>query len=204
LCLSAVFETLKQGGVSMQLGYARVSTPDQSMDLQKDALEAAGVKEIFEDVGSGVRAERTGLERLLVYARPGDTVVVWRLDRLGRSLRDLVGLISDLQARGVAFRSLQENIDTTTASGKLFLHVFAALAEFERELVRERTIAGLKAAADRGRKGGRPRLMDETKIQFARASQEKAIAVKEICRMLGISKGTLYRSLEGKPKVDTI
>lgn len=107
----------------MQLGYARVSTPDQSMDLQKDALEAAGVKEIFEDVGSGVRAKRTGLERLLVYARPGDTVVVWRLDRLGRSLRDLVGLISDLQARGVAFRSLQENIDTTTASGKLFLHV---------------------------------------------------------------------------------
>lgn len=101
----------------MQLGYARVSTPDQSMDLQKDALEAAGVKEIFEDVGSGVRAKRTGLERLLVYARPGDTVVVWRLDRLGRSLRDLVGLISDLQARGVAFRSLQENIDTTTASG---------------------------------------------------------------------------------------
>jgi DNA invertase Pin-like site-specific DNA recombinase len=206
LCLSAVFETLKQGGVSMQLGYARVSTPDQSMDLQKkDALEAAGVKEIFEDVGSGVRAKRTGLERLLVYARPGDTVVVWRLDRLGRSLRDLVGLISDLQARGVAFRSLQENIDTTTASGKLFLHVFAALAEFERELVRERTIAGLKAAADRGRKGGRPRLMDETKIQFARAlHKEKAIAVKEICRMLGISKGTLYRSLEGKPKVDTI
>lgn len=174
----------------MQLGYARVSTPDQSMDLQKDALEAAGVKEIFEDVGSGVRAKRTGLERLLVYARPGDTVVVWRLDRLGRSLRDLVGLISDLQARGVAFRSLQENIDTTTASGKLFLHVFAALAEFERELVRERTIAGLKAAADRGRKGGRPRLMDETKIQFARAlHKEKAIAVKEICRMLGISKG---------------
>lgn len=158
----------------MQLGYARVSTPDQSMDLQKDALEAAGVKEIFEDVGSGVRAKRTGLERLLVYARPGDTVVVWRLDRLGRSLRDLVGLISDLQARGVAFRSLQENIDTTTASGKLFLHVFAALAEFERELVRERTIAGLKAAADRGRKGGRPRLMDETKIQFARASQGKS------------------------------
>lgn len=180
----------------MQLGYARVSTPDQSMDLQKDALRAAGVKEIFEDVGSGSKTARPGLDKLLQYARPGDTVVVWRLDRLGRSLRHLVELVAELQARQVAFRSLQESIDTSTASGKLFLHIFAALAEFEREIVRERTIAGLKAASDRGRKGGRPRLMDETKIQLARAlHKEKAIAIGEICRTLGVSKGTLYRSL---------
>lgn len=180
----------------MQIGYARVSTPDQSMDLQRDALKAAGIEEIFADVGSGARVARPGLENLLKYARSGDTVVVWRLDRLGRSLRELVGLVADLQARQVGFRSLQENIDTGTASGKLFLHIFAALAEFERELIRERTVAGLRAASERGRKGGRPRLMDETKVQLARAlHKEKAIAVGEICRTLGVSKGTLYRNL---------
>jgi DNA invertase Pin-like site-specific DNA recombinase len=180
----------------MQVGYARVSTPEQSMDLQRDALRAAGVKEIFEDVGSGARSDRPGLENLLKYARHGDTVVVWRLDRLGRSLRELVGLVADLQARQVGFKSLQENIDTQTPSGKLFLHIFAALAEFERELVRERTMAGLKAAADRGRKGGRPRLMDQSKIQLAKTlHKEKSIPVEEICRTLGVSKGTLYRNL---------
>lgn len=185
----------------MQVGYARVSTPDQSMDLQRDALRAAGVKEIFEDVGSGGKATRPGLESLLKYVRDGDTVVVWRLDRLGRSLRELVDLVAGLEARGVGLRSLQENIDTGTASGKLFLHIFAALAEFERELIRERTVAGLKAAADRGRKGGRPRLMDEMKVQLARTlHKEKAIAVGEICQTLGVSKGTLYRNLEHNQK----
>lgn len=125
-----------------------------------------------------------------------DTIVVWRLDRLGRSLHHLVDVVADLQARGVGLRSLQENIDTQTASGKLFLHVFGALAEFERELARERTIAGLRAAADRGRKGGRPRLMDDTKVQLAQAMhKDKGIAVSEICRTLGVSKGTLYRNL---------
>ncbi len=180
----------------MQIGYARVSTPEQSMDLQRDALNAAGVNDIYEDVGSGARTNREGLARLLKYVRAGDTVVVWRLDRLGRSLRHLVELVADLQGRQVGIRSLQENIDTTTTSGKLFLHIFAALAEFERELNRERTIAGLKAASERGRKGGRPRLMDETKIQLAKTlHKEKTIPVAEICRTLGISKGTLYRSL---------
>ncbi len=180
----------------MQIGYARVSTPEQSMDLQKDALRAAGVKEIYEDIGSGARANREGLETLLKYARPGDTIVVWRLDRLGRSLRHLVELVAGLQPLEIGIRSLQENIDTTTASGKLFLHIFAALAEFERELNRERTIAGLKAASERGRKGGRPRLMDETKIQLAKTlHKEKSIPVAEICRTLGVSKGTLYRCL---------
>ncbi len=180
----------------MNLGYARISTSDQSMALQRDALRKAECAEVYEDVGSGVRASREGLETLLKYARPGDTLVVWRLDRLGRSLRNLVELIAELAARGIGFKSLQENIDTTTASGKLFLHIFGALAEFERELIRERTMAGLKAASERGRKGGRPRIMDETKIQLAKAlHSEKSIPVVEICKTLGISKGTLYRSL---------
>ncbi len=180
----------------MDIGYARISTSDQSMDMQKDALRAAGVKEIFEDIGSGVRANREGLEQLLKYVRHGDTVVVWRLDRLGRSLRHLVELIAALQTRNVGFKSLQENINTETASGKLFLHIFGSLAEFERELIRERTLAGLAAARERGRKGGRPRLMDDTKVQLARTlHKEKTIAIGEICRTLGVSKGTLYRSL---------
>jgi DNA invertase Pin-like site-specific DNA recombinase len=172
----------------MLIGYARISTPDQSLDLQKDALEKAGCKEIFEDIASGSKSSREGLDRLLKYVRQGDTVVVWKLDRLGRSLRHLVELVGDFQSR--------EIIDTTTASGKLFLHIFGALAEFERELVKERTIAGLKAAAGRGRKGGRPRLMDPGKIQLAKTlHKEKSIPVQEICRTLGVSKGTLYRNL---------
>ena len=166
------------------------------MDLQKDALAKAGCQETFADVASGAKTARSGLDQALKYLRRGDTLVVWRLDRLGRSLRHLVDVVADLQARGIGFRSLQENIDTQTASGKLFLHVFGALAEFERELVRERTLAGLKAAADRGRKGGRPRLMDEKKIQLAKTlHKEKSITVLEICHTLGVSKGTLYRNL---------
>jgi len=180
----------------MQIGYARISTPDQSLDLQKDALAGAGCEKTFEDVASGAKASREGLAQALSHLRHGDTLIVWRLDRLGRSLHHLVDLVAGLEARGIVFRSLQENIDTGTIGGKLFLHIFAAMAEFERELTRERTMAGLKAAADRGRKGGRPRLMDETKIQLARAlHKDKAIAVGEICRTLGVSKGTLYRSL---------
>jgi DNA invertase Pin-like site-specific DNA recombinase len=180
----------------MLIGYARVSTQDQSMDLQKDALAKAGCQETFTDIASGAKASRTGLDQALKYLRRGDSLIVWRLDRLGRSLRHLVDIVADLQTRGIGLRSLQENIDTATASGKLFLHVFGALAEFERELVRERTIAGLKAAADRGRKGGRPRLMDAGKVQIAQAMhKDKGIAISEICRTLGVSKGTLYRNL---------
>jgi DNA invertase Pin-like site-specific DNA recombinase len=128
--------------------------------------------------------------------RRGDTLVVWQLDRLGRSLRHLLELVSDLEARGIGFRSLKESIDTTTPGGRLVFHVFGALSEFERELLRERTMAGLSAAADRGRKGGRPRLMDGEKIRLARTlHQNKSITVSEICRTLGVSKGTLYRNL---------
>ncbi len=179
----------------MLIGYARVSTQDQSMDLQKDALLKAGCKEVFEDIISGSKSDREGLDKLLKYVRPGDTVVVWKLDRLGRSLKHLIEIVQMFNERGIGFRSLQENIDTTTASGKLFLHIFGALAEFERELIKERTLAGLKAAAERGRKGGRPRVMDEKKVEQARALHRSKIPIAEICETLDISKGTLYRNL---------
>ena len=189
----------------MLVGYARISTPDQSLDLQKDALAKAGCEKAFEDIASGAKTSRDGLDQALKYVRTGDTLVVWRLDRLGRSLRHLVDVVADLQVRGVGIRSLQENIDTATASGKLFLHVFGALAEFERELIRERTIAGLRAAADRGRTGGRPRLMDAQKVQLAQTlHRNKTIAVGEICRTLGVSKGTLYRNLASKSNLADI
>ncbi|MEO5968380.1 MAG: recombinase family protein [Bdellovibrionia bacterium] len=179
----------------MLIGYARISTQDQSLNLQTDALSQAGCQEIFQDVISGAKSQRDGLDKLLKYARNGDTVVVWKLDRLGRSLKHLIELVQIFDEKKIGFKSLQENIDTTTASGKLFLHLFGALAEFEKELIRERTLAGLRAAADRGRKGGRPRLMDAGKIQQARALHLSKIPILEICRTLGISKGTLYRSL---------
>ena len=179
----------------MLIGYARVSTQDQSMDLQKDALVKSGCQEVFEDIISGSKSDREGLDKLLKYVRPGDTVVVWKLDRLGRSLKHLIELVQIFNERGIGFKSLQENIDTTTASGKLFLHIFGALTEFEREIIRERTLAGLKAAAERGRKGGRPRAMDEKKIEQARALHRSKIPIAEICETLEISKGTLYRNL---------
>jgi DNA invertase Pin-like site-specific DNA recombinase len=179
----------------MFIGYARVSTQDQSLNLQTDALIRAGCKEIFEDVVSGFKSNREGLEKLLKYVRSGDTIIVWKLDRLGRSLKNLIELIQFFNDKNIGFKSLQENIDTTTASGKLFLHIFGALAEFERELIKERTLAGLKAAAERGRKGGRPRVMDTNKIEQARALHRSQIPVSEICKTLGISKGTLYRNI---------
>lgn len=183
----------------MFIGYARVSTPDQSLDLQLDALKKAGCEDrnVFTDTITGSKSKRDGLDQMLSYLRRGDVVVVWKLDRLARSLRHLVELVGDLESRGIGIKSLQENIDTETASGKLFLHIFGALAEFERELIRERTIAGLRAASERGRKGGRPKVMDEVKIQQARALyREKTIPVTEICKTLGISKGTFYRCLD--------
>src|SRR5512146_3189384 len=141
----------------MLVGYARVSTADQTPALQRDALSAAGCGRLFTDTASGAKAERPGLDEALEFLRPGDTLVVWRLDRLGRSLRHLIETVSLLEQRGIGFRSLQESIDTTTSGGKLVFHVFGALAEFERDLIRERTSAGLLAARARGRKGGRPR-----------------------------------------------
>jgi DNA invertase Pin-like site-specific DNA recombinase len=178
------------------VGYARVSTHEQETSLQQDALEAAGCERIFADRASGALAERPELARALEYARQGDTLVVWRLDRLGRSLRDLIETVTALGERGVGFRSLTESIDTTTPGGRLVFHVFAALAEFERDLIRERTQAGLSAARARGRRGGRPPAMSGEQVAVARAmydSHEHTTA--KIAEVLGVSRATLYRHL---------
>jgi len=142
----------------MLIGYARVSTQDQTLDLQTDALKRDGCEKIFPDMTSGAKSERPGLQDAMDHLRPGDTLVVWRLDRLGRTLKHLIATITDLNEKGIGFKSLQENMDTTTSGGKLIFHIFGALAEFEREVIRERTNAGLHAARARGRLGGRPKI----------------------------------------------
>src|SRR5512135_1146973 len=178
----------------MLIGYARVSTLEQTLALQQDALTKAGCERTFTDTASGSLAQRPGLTEALAFARPGDTLVVWRLDRLGRSLRHLIDTISLLQERGIGFKSRQEQLDTTTSGGKLVFHVFGALAEFERDLIRERTQAGLLAARARGRLGGRPRALDPRKVQIAQALyHDKSNAIADICRTLRISRATLYR-----------
>lgn len=180
----------------MRVGYARVSRDEQNLDLQIDALKAAGCDKIYTDKVGGTATERAGLDDLLSYIRPDDVLVVWRLDRLGRTLKKLILMIEELSSHNIAFMSLRESIDTTTSGGRLIFHVFGALAEFEREIISERTKAGLQAAKARGRCGGRPRLMDQEKVRLARTlHNDKSITVGEICRSLGISKGTLYRNL---------
>jgi DNA invertase Pin-like site-specific DNA recombinase len=175
------------------IGYARVSTEEQNLDLQRDALTRAGCTRVYEDRMSGAKAARPGLRLAPEVARAGDQLVVWRLDRLGRSLSDLIVLIRSLQERGVELRSLSEGIDTSTINGKFTFHLFAALAEFERALVRERTQAGLAAARARGRKGGRPKLLDAEKRRHAvTLYNNKQHSIAEICRLMGISKPTLY------------
>lgn len=181
----------------MLIGYARVSTDDQNLDLQRDALQAVGCERVFEDMVSGARADRTGLVTLMSMLCAGDTVVIWRLDRLGRSLKNLIELVERLEAAKVGLRSLQENIDTTSSGGKLVFHLFGALAEFERNLIRERTQAGLVAARARGRMGGRPRRLDPVKLALAvKLHRERNHTVEEICKMMGISKSTLYNYLD--------
>jgi len=178
---------------TMLIGYARVSTHEQSLDLQKDALTQAGCEQTYEDKVSGVVAARPGLEQVKQILRKGDTLVVWRLDRLGRSLRDLMEWMNYLEKKQVGLRSLQESIDTTTTTGKLVFHIFGALAEFERNLIRERTQAGLAAARARGRLGGRPKSLDENKRKVVvDLYNKKELMVKEICEMMEISKPTLY------------
>ncbi|MBL7818651.1 MAG: recombinase family protein [Saprospiraceae bacterium] len=177
----------------MLIGYARVSTFDQNPDLQYDALKKAGCEKIFTDTVSGTVAQRPGLTKVKEHLRRGDTLVVWRLDRLGRSLKDLIDWMNYLDTEGVALKSLQESIDTSTATGKLVFHVFGALAEFERNLILERTQAGLSAARARGRLGGRPKSLDADKKQVViDLYNEKKLTVKKICEMMGISKPTLY------------
>jgi DNA invertase Pin-like site-specific DNA recombinase len=186
----------------MLIGYARVSTDDQKLNLQQDALHTAGCEKIFEDYISGARATRPGLTSALEMARSGDTLVVWRLDRLGRSLKDLIQLTETLKQRSIGLQSLQESIDTTTSSGQLIFHLFGALAEFERNLIRERTNAGLVAARARGRLGGRPKALDLNKRQLAvKLYNDRQHSIDEICQMMGISKPTLYNYVaEGQLK----
>ncbi len=181
---------------AMFIGYARISTPTQKLDLQNDALKKAGCEDIYCDVSSGARTERPELDKCISYLRKGDILVVWKLDRLGRSLRHLVKVVANMENKGIGFKSLQENIDTTTAGGKLIFHIFASLAEFERELIRERTVAGLSAARARGVNGGRPRALSQKQVMMAKKMLlDKTIPIKEILNTFKISKSTLYKSV---------
>lgn len=178
----------------MRIGYARISTGEQNMDLQLDKLEEAGCERVYQEQISGAADERPKLERCLEELREGDTLVVWRMDRFGRSLKDLVSKMEDLEEKGVDFVSLTEGIDTTTAQGTLTFHIFGALAEFERELARERTMAGLRAARKRGRVGGRPRALSEEDIPELQAlMKDPDVSTKQICERFDVSKATLYR-----------
>jgi DNA invertase Pin-like site-specific DNA recombinase len=192
----------------MLIGYARVSIQDQTLNLQKDALEKIGCVNIFSDTISGATKEQKGLDEALEFVREGDTLVVWRFDRLGRSLKHLIETITTLNNRKIGFKSITENIDTTTSGGKLIFHIFGALAEFERDIIRERTKAGLTAARVRGRRGGRPKattLNNPKKMAMAQALYEnKNNTIDEICKTLNISRVTLYRYIQMKASIDKV
>ena len=179
----------------MLIGYARVSTQDQNLNLQLDALNKAGCEKLFDDKISGSRAARPGLDKALEMLRAGDTLVVWKLDRLGRSVKHLVDLVGVLHERGVQFKSLTDSIDTGTPSGRFFFHVMASLAEMERELTVERTRAGLAVANALGRKGGRKRVMNDSKLASAKALLASGTPPKDVAKNLGVSVPTLYRWL---------
>ena len=181
----------------MKIGYARVSTLEQNLDLQIDALKKEGCKKVIADKISGSVAEREGLLKLKEDLREGDTLVVWRLDRLGRSLKDLIKWVEWFEEKGVIFKSIQESIDTATSTGKLVFHIFGALSEFERNLIRERSRAGVEAARSRGRQGGRPLKLKAEKRQLAvDLYQGQKHSIKQICEMVGISKPTLYKYVD--------
>lgn len=182
----------------MLVGYARVSTQEQNPDLQLDALRAAGCEKLFEEKASGAQRDRPQLIATLGYMRSGDTLVVWKLDRLARSMRQLIDTVEDLHSREIGFRSLTEAIDTTTAGGKLIFHIFGALAEFERSVIRERTQAGLNAARARGKFGGRPPALTDQAILMAKAMlRDPGITVEDVARQLNVSPATLYRHIPG-------
>jgi len=181
----------------MNIGYARVSTADQNLDLQIDALKKAGCEEIFTDVASGAKTDRKGLQEAIKFAREGDVIVCWKLDRVGRSLSHLIQTVTSLNERKIGFRCLTQNLDTTTPSGMLIFHVFGAMSEFERALIRERTNAGLKAARARGRLGGRPKAMDDKTAKMALTLHaDGKTPISEICKTLKVSRATFYRSLK--------
>jgi len=183
----------------MKIGYARVSTKDQDLSLQIDALENVGCTRIYQEQITGSTKERPELQKMLEQLRDRDVIVIWKLDRLARSLKDLVSLVNEIQENGAGLHSLNDHIDTTTPNGKLTFHLFAALAEFERDIIRERTIAGLAAARARGRKGGRPKGLSKkakhTAIIAERLYQEGDLTISEICDQLSITKMTLYNYL---------
>ena len=184
----------------MRIGYARVSTEDQKLHMQRDALRAAGCEKIFDEKISGASTRLPMREQLLAYARRGDVAVVWKLDRLGRSLRDLVDTVLRLKDRGIGLCSLHESIDTTTAAGKLTFHVFAALAEFETDLLRERTRAGLDAARRRGAQIGRPRALGHDQVEMARTLMANPkLSSRQVAQQLGVHRATLYRYLARQP-----
>ncbi len=180
------------------LGYARVSTTDQNPDLQIDALTAVGCEKIWTDTASGATADRPQLRALLDYARPGDTITIWSIDRLGRSLIDLVGLVNSFEEQGINFRSLTNGFDTTTSGGRLVFEIFAALAEYERNLIRERTRAGLDAAKARGRIGGRRSSLNDDQVAAVRKMHTQGDSIAVIARAVGTSRPTVYRVLHTK------
>lgn len=182
----------------MLIGYARVSTASQNMDLQIKALKDAGCAKIFTDIASGAKTARPGFDDAKIILREGDTLVVWKLDRLGRSIQHLIETINSLNKKGIAFLSIQEAINTKTSGGKLVFHIFSALAEFERDLIRERTNAGLEAARSRGRKGGRPKSLDQPKniSLIKKMHTDPAYTIKDICKTFNISRSSVYRYLK--------
>lgn len=192
----------------MNVGYARVSTTDQNLESQTDALTSVDCERIYTDKISSRKAERPQLKEALAWVREGDTLVVWRLNRLARSLRELIDIVSALEKRGVGFRSLMENIDTTTPGGRLVFHIFGALAEFERDIIQENTHAGLAAARARGRLGGRARALTDEQIRMAATLAADGVPVEQICKTLSISRSTFFRYMnarkanaeEAKPK----
>lgn len=179
----------------MFVGYARVSTDEQNLDLQLDALKLAGCEQVFTDKITGTAKTKEGLSEAIKYLREGDTLVVWKLDRLGRTVKGLVELVEGFQMRGVQFKSITDSIDTSTAAGRFFFHVMAALAEMERELIKERTKAGLTAARTRGRLGGRKPKMDVSKVASAKQLLNSGMTGKDVARNLGVSRATLYRAI---------
>lgn len=185
--------SFEKGILTMLIGYARVSTQEQNLDLQMEALAKAGCKKIFEDKISGSRSDRPGLAKALEMLREDDTLVVWKLDRLGRSVKQLVDLVGQLHKEGIQFKSLTDSIDTATPSGRFFFHVMASLAEMERELTIERTQAGLAIARQLGRTGGRKRRMTDSKIQSAKKLLATGVPPRDVAKNLGVSVPTLYR-----------
>lgn len=177
----------------MLIGYARVSTADQCADLQLDALKAAGCERVFMEKASGASRDRSQLKAALRALKPGDSLVVWKLDRLARSIRQLIDTIERLEHRGVGFRSLTEAIDTTTSSGRLVFHIMAAMAEFERSIIRERTLAGLAAARERGRVGGRRRKLSDSEVLRARQALQRGARVSDVADQMGVASSTMYR-----------